>query len=269
MRRPSHVTVKLIGFLVALVLILPTLVVIPMSFTGKASFVFPPESWSLRWYREFFEDPAWYGSLQRSLLIAVVSAAVATVAGTTAALGLVKWTRARAVVGIRAILLSPIVVPGIVLAIGVYTAFLKLGIVGTTGAFILAHAALGLPYVLVSVSATLASVDPNLERAAVILGATRWSVIRSVTLPLVMPGVLGGALFAFVTSFDEILVSLFIKSPFLETLPVRMYVSVVSDTDPTIAAASTIVLAITTAVLLLGAWGVSGRLRLMKGKAAR
>jgi putative spermidine/putrescine transport system permease protein len=261
-----HITVKIIGAFVALILIVPTLIVIPISFAGQASFIFPPQSWSLRWYEEFFTNRGWSTSLQRSLLIGFFSAIFATLLGTTSALGLAKWVGRRAAVSVRAVLLVPIVVPGIVLAIGIYGAFTVFGIIGTLPGFIVAHTVLGIPYVVISVTAALTGFDPNLERAAVSLGASRWQVARRVTLPLSAPGVMAGFLFAFVTSFDEILVSLFIKSPFLETLPVRMYTSVVSDLDPTIAAASTIVLVVTTVILVAGTLVVSRRTRILKVK---
>ncbi len=151
----------------------------------------------------------------------------------------------------------PIAVPGIVLAIGVYALFLKIGLIGTTQGFVGAHAMLGIPLVLVTVSASLHTLDPQLERAAASLGAGAWDTARRVTLPLVLPGVLSGAVFAFMASFDEVVIALFIKSPFLETLPVKMFSSMTRDTDPTVAAAATVILALTlilivTALLVLG-----------------
>jgi putative spermidine/putrescine transport system permease protein len=265
--RTRHITVGIIGTLVAVLLVLPTVIIIPISFSGLRSFVFPPETWSFRWYIALVEDPTWMIALQRSLLIGVLSAIVATICGTAAALGLARWRRRRTVGVVRALLFSPVVIPGIVLAIGIYAAFNVLGLLGTIQGFVFAHAALGIPFVVISVTASLVGVDPQIESAAASLGATRWGVMRRITLPLIFPGVLAGALFAFVTSFDEILVSLFIKSPFLQTFPIKLYQSVNQDNDPTVAAASTVVLVLTTAIIII-AFRITGRRARRLKKAA-
>jgi putative spermidine/putrescine transport system permease protein len=142
-------------------------------------------------------------------------------------------------------------VPVIVIAIGLYALFLRLNLLGTTFGFVVAHSVLALPFVIIPVMASLQGFDRRLEDAAAICGAGRWTAFRTVTLPLVAPGVLSGAVFAFATSFDEVVLSLFIQSPYLQTLPVRMYSSVTRDTDPTIAAAATLILALTTVVTVL------------------
>jgi len=264
--RSQHLFVRIVGSLVALILILPTLVIIPISFAGNRSFVFPPTSWSLRWYVEVFQNGLWASSLQRSATIGLLAALLATVCGTAAAIGLVRWSHRRLAGALRALMMAPVVIPGIVLAIGIFAAFSVFGLTGTIQGFVIAHAALGLPFVIISVMASLSGVDPQIEKAAASLGATRWGVIRQITLPLIGPGVLAGALFAFVTSFDEILVSLFIKSPFLETFPLRMYQSVSNDTDPTVAAASTLVLVLTTAIIIVGSRIATLRSRRLVGR---
>ncbi len=266
MKRQRHITVGIIGTIVAIILVLPTLVVIPISFSGIRSFVFPPKTWSFQWYEALFADPAWMASLQRSLLIGVLAALLATVCGTAAAIGISRWRRKRTASVARALLLSPVVLPGIVLAIGIYAAFSVFGLIGTIQGFVLAHAALGIPFVVISVTASLTGLDPQLELAASSLGASRWAVMRQITLPLIFPGVLAGALFAFVTSFDEILVSLFIKSPFLQTFPIMLYQSIDTDTNPEVAAASTLVLVIVTFVIVLATQIGASRNRRLKGK---
>lgn len=268
LRRPRHLFVRIVGALVALILILPTLIVIPISFAGARSFVFPPQSWSLQWYVELFQNPLWAASFQRSAGIGLLAALLATVCGTAAAIGLVRWNHRRIAGVVRGLMMAPVVIPGIVLAIGIYAAFSIFGLIGTIQGFVIAHAALGLPFVIISVTASLSGVDPQIEKAAASLGATRWGVIRQITLPLVGPGVLAGALFAFVTSFDEILVSLFIKSPFLETFPLRIYQSVSNDTDPTVAAASTLVLLFTTAIIIVVSRVAVLRSRRLVGRGA-
>jgi putative spermidine/putrescine transport system permease protein len=265
-RRPGHLFVRLAGAIVALILVVPTLIVVPISFAENRSFVFPPTSWSLNWYLALFQNTLWASSLQRSAMIGMRAALLATVCGTAAAIGLVRWRHRRLAGAVRAVMMAPVVIPGIVLAIGIFAAFSVFGLTGTIQGFVIAHAALGLPFVIISVTASLSGVDPLIEKAAASLGATRWGVVRQVTLPLIMPGVLAGALLAFVTSFDEILVSLFIKSPFLETFPIRMYQSVSNDTDPTVAAASTLVLVLTTTIIIIASRIAALRSRRLVGR---
>lgn len=236
--------------LVATWLVAPSLVVIPLSFTDLPSFRFPPTGWSTQWYVNFFTDPSWLWSLEASIRVGLLVAVVATVCGTAAAVAFSR-TRFFGDQGLRALLLSPMIVPVIVVSIGIYAIYLQLNLLGTTLGFVVAHSVLALPFVIIPVSASLQGFDRRLEDAAAICGANRWTTFRTVTLPQVAPGVLSGALFAFATSFDEVVLSLFIQSPYLQTLPVRMYSSVTRDTDPTIAAAATVILALTTALTVL------------------
>ncbi|RGE23266.1 ABC transporter permease [Leucobacter sp. wl10] len=247
-----------ISGIVALWLIAPTLVVIPLSFTGKASFVFPPDTWSLQWYESFFTSREWTSALMNSLLIGLLVALVATVLGLLASLGLRALISKRLANSLRIGLLVPMVVPGIVVAIGIYAIFLGLGLVGTVLGFVLAHTVLALPFTVIAITAGFAGFDDRLELAALSLGANRIETFFRVTLPNIVPGMVSGALFAFVTSFDEVVLSLFIKSPYLNTLPVLMYASVTRDTDPTLAAAATVILVFTT-TLVIGALVLSGR----------
>ncbi len=238
--------------LVAFLLIAPTAVVIPLSFTDKASLNFPPTGWSTRWYRNFFEDPAWTSAFGNSILVALIVVIVATTFGTAAAVGISRWKRVRLAKASQVLVLAPLVVPSIILAIGIYAMFLRFQLLGTLFGFVIAHSILAIPFVLVSVTAALAGYDERLSTAASSLGATRWASFYRVMLPLIMPGVVSGALFAFVTSFDEVVLSIFIKSPYLETLPVKMYASVTRDTDPTIAAAATMIMLLTTVIITVG-----------------
>jgi putative spermidine/putrescine transport system permease protein len=235
--------------LVGLWLVAPVLVVVPLSFTDKPSLVFPPTGWSTRWYANFFSDPRWTDAFINSIKVGLLVTLTATVLGTLAALGLTR-ARLRGLPIAQGALLSPMIVPGVVFAIGTYALFLKLQLVGTLFGFVAAHTVLALPFVMIPVSASLAGFDRRLEQAAAGLGGGRWTTFRTVTLPLVAPGVVSGALFAFVTSFDEVVVSLLIQSPYLQTLPVQMYSSVTRDTDPTIAAAATMIITLTTAIVL-------------------
>ena len=236
--------------LVAIWLVAPSLIVIPLSLTDKPTFTFPPTGWSIRWYGNFFSDPSWTAALGASVKVGLLVVVVATVAGTAAAVALSR-SKFRGQQAIRAVLLAPMIVPVIVVAVGVYALFLRERLLGTLLGFVSAHSVLAIPFVVISVTASLQGFDRRLESAAAICGASRWATFRQVTLPLVAPGVVSGALFAFVTSFDEVVLSLFIQSPYLQTLPVKMYSSVTRDIDPTIAAASTLILIFTTVVTLV------------------
>ncbi|WP_218610289.1 ABC transporter permease [Pseudonocardia sp. KRD291] len=249
------------GILVAAWLVVPTLIVVPISFSGQDSFAFPPSSWGLQHYVTFFTEASWLNALLVSLQLAVIVTVVATVLGTAAAFALAR-TSLPGAGAVNGLFLAPLIVPGIVVAIAVYATFLNWGLIGTPTGFVLAHTVLALPFVVVNVGASLRGFDRTLERAAASLGASSWATFRQVTLPVIRPGVASGALFAFVTSFDEVVVSLFIQSPQLQTLPVRMFTSVTNEVDPTIAAASTVVLVVSTVLL-----GLTGLTRRSKSRA--
>ena len=238
---------RLHATLVGLILFLPVPVVTLLAFTGRPSFEFPPSEYSLRYFIHFFTDPVWSASLRNSLFIGICSATLAAVFGSAAAYGLTRST-SRWCQAAYAVLLTPIVLPGIVGAVAAYVFFLRLNLSETFTGLILAHAVLGLPFVLITVSSVLKSFDTRLEMAASSLGASSAETIRTVTLPLILPGVITGMVFAFVTSFDEIVYTLFLQGPDTRTLPVQMYLSVTAEVDPTIAAASTVVVFVTTAL---------------------
>lgn len=237
--------------LIAVWLVAPTLIVFPMSFAEKKSLAFPPTGFSLKWYENFFTNPQWFGSLIVSAKVAVMVAVLATILGTMAAIGIERM-RARPAGIIRAILITPMIVPGVVLAVGIYAVYLDAQLVGTWTGYVLAHTLLAIPFVVIAVGANLAVFDARLEVAAASLGASRLSTFFTVTLPLIMPGILSGALFAFVTSFDEVIVSLFITSPGLKTLPVQIFSSMTRDADPTVAAVGSLIFLATSLIIGLG-----------------
>ncbi|MFT4009070.1 MAG: ABC transporter permease [Nocardioidaceae bacterium] len=234
---------------VTLLLIAPTLIVIPMSFSASHTFQFPPEHWSVKWYQNFFTSEEWLSALGVSIKLGLIVAALATVLGIAAAIGLDRWTF-KGIGVIRGLIMAPMIVPGVVVAIAVYSLFLKWQLAGTLTGFVLAHTALALPFVVVSVSASLAGYDRRVEAASSSLGAGPLVTFRRVTLPLILPGVGSGFIFAFITSFDEVVVALFLQTPDIVTLPVRMYTGIATDIDPTVAAASTIIVTVTTIVLV-------------------
>lgn len=248
-RRLSWFT-KVMVVLVGVYLVIPTMIVIPLSFTDRASFAFPPQGWSLRYYKTFLTEPVWRDALLTSVKLGVVVMVLATLLGSAAAVALVRG-RFPGKSLVNGLLLAPMIVPVIVIAVAVFGVFLRWQLVGSFTGFVLAHTVLAVPFVIVTVSSALRTFDDRLELAAASLGAPPLTRLRRVTLPLVLPGVLSGAVFAFVTSFDEVVVALYLQSPDMRTLPVRMYTSVTSETDPTIAAASTLVLVVTTLLILL------------------
>ena len=245
MTLPTRIMLGLFCLLISIWLLAPTLVVIPISFNEKKSLAFPPSGFSWQWYQNFFSNPEWSTSFFNSLKVAALVAVLATVLGTLAAFGLDRM-RNSATGMLHAFLITPMVIPGVVLGIGVYAVYLDTQLVGTMAGFVLAHTMLAIPFVLIAVSASLEVFDKRLETAAASLGANRWTAFRTITLPLIAPGLLSGLLFAFVTSFDEIIVALFITSPYLKTLPVQIFSSITRDADPTVAAVGTFLFLATT-----------------------
>lgn len=240
------------GGLTVVALIAPMLIVFPQSFAGEASIVFPPDSWSTRWYENFFGDPTWTGAMLRSLGVALVTTGLATVLGCMGALALVRGDfPGKSLVG--GLIVMPLILPLVIFAVGVYAVFLQWQLVGSFEGFVLAHTALAVPLVVVIVGSALRTFDTRLEDAAASLGANRARALATVTLPVLAPAILTGALFAFLTSFDEVLASVFISSPSVSTLPVEMYRSMLRGSDPTIAAAAALIL-VATVGLMAGAW---------------
>lgn len=235
--------------LVLLFLAFPIVVVTVVSFSSAGYLTFPPPAFGLRWYATYFGSDDWLGSTGLSLWVAACVVVFATSLGTLAAVGVARLPRAVRIVS-SALIVSPLIVPVIIAAIGIYYAFGRYGLVGTPVGLIIAHTCLAVPFVFISVSASLAGIDPRLERAALSLGATPGRTFFQITLPLIRPGVLAGALFAFVTSFDELVVALFISGSGAVTLPRRMWDDVLYQIEPTIAAVSTLTIVVT--VVLMG-----------------
>jgi putative spermidine/putrescine transport system permease protein len=238
--------------LVLLFLISPILAIVPLSFNSEPYFSYPMPGLSLQWYTGewgFLTNERWTSSLKTSVIVAVCTTILATALGTLAALGLSRVNLPfRAV--ILGVLISPMIVPVIITAVGVYMFYSLIGIVNTLGGLILAHTVLATPFVVVTVTSTLANYDHTLTRAALGLGATPARTFRKVILPLNLPGVISGALFAFVTSFDELVVALFIASPEQRTLPKQMFSGIRELISPTITAAATVLIIFSTLLLI-------------------
>lgn len=239
-----------------LFLILPILVIVPLSFNAEPFFSFTegmltldPEAYSLRWYREIFNDPKWILAIKNSFFIGILSTILATILGTCAAVGLARdempFRRF-----ITALLLSPMIVPLIITAAGMFFFYSNLGLAGGYLGVILAHAALGTPFVIITVTATLTGFDYSLARAALNLGATPIRVFFDVIMPLIRPGVISGALFAFITSFDEVVVILFMAGPQQRTIPRQMFSGLREQINPSILAIATLLILVSIALLV-------------------
>jgi putative spermidine/putrescine transport system permease protein len=228
----------------------PILVVIPVSFSETQYLVFPPRGFTLRWYANFFATRELADSLWTSLHLAAWTTAICTVLGTMAALALVR-ARYPGREALRTFLMAPIVMPRLVLGIAFLMFISKTVLSGRFGGLLIAHVVVALPYVIRTVGASLVGLDRAVEEAASSLGASPLVAFRTVTLPLLKPGILAGAIFAFVTSFDELVASLFLTGPRLTTLPVQIYTYIEYTSDPTIAAISVVLIGFTTAVVLV------------------
>lgn len=244
---PLGITVILVSAL----LLLPALLIVPMSLSSGTTFQFPPPGWSLRWYENLFADAGWRAAVVTSLQVSALVTPLALVIGTAASLALHRMTRKARIVGLG-VLVSPLAIPNILIALAAYAFFLQLGLSGTIQGLVFAQTALAVPFVVIAVWARLQGYDRSLTSAALSLGASHFTIFRSITLPLITPGIVAGAVFAFVSSFDELVIALLLQGPGVVTLPVKMFDSVVEEADPTITAASTIlVVAVSTAVLLV------------------
>jgi putative spermidine/putrescine transport system permease protein len=247
-RGPGTVAVAALSATVLLFLIAPVIIILIVSLSGAEYLRFPPPSLSLRWYQRFFGVAAWRQAIVVSTEVAFLTMVFATVLGFLASLALVRG-RFRGKGAIYAFLLSPMIVPTVITAIGLYFFFVRLKATGSILAIALGHTVLALPVVVIIMAATLQGFDVRLEQAALSLGASRIATLRRVTLPLIMPGVLSAALFAFLTSFDELLIPLFLAGVEVQTLTVRVWNSLLLEVDPTIAAVSSFLIGVTTAVL--------------------
>jgi putative spermidine/putrescine transport system permease protein len=230
-------------------LIFPIAIVVPVSFSSGSYLRFPPPGFGLRWYQNFFERSDWIDSAELSLAIGIAVMLLATVLGTPAAIALVRSQfNGRGL--INSFIISPLIAPAIIVAIGIYFFYAQLGMIGNPISLVIAHTCLAVPFVVINVSASLYGFDERLEYAAMSLGATPWRTFWQVTFPIIRPGVLAGALFAFITSFDELVIALFVSGTTAVTLPRKMWESIQFEIDPTIAAASTMLVAVTGALFL-------------------
>ncbi|GAB4513421.1 MAG: ABC transporter permease [Roseibium sp.] len=255
LQRTWYYTFRVICGLIFFFLIFPILIILPLSFNAENFFTFTkemlaldPAGYSFKHYHDFFTNPDWQQALTNSVMIAPVATILATGFGTLAAIGLsqshVPWKSA-----IMAVLISPMIVPLIISAAGMYFFYSRIGLQGTYWGVVLAHAALGTPFVIITVTATLVGFDRSLVRASASLGANPVTTFFKVQMPLIVPGVVSGALFAFITSFDEVVVVLFLGSAGQKTLPWQMFTGLREQISPTILAVASLMVAISICLL--------------------
>jgi len=235
--------------LVLLFLGAPTLVVVPMGFTDSTFLSFPPPSYSLRWFETYFSSPLWTGATIRSFGVALGCALLATLLGGFAALALAR-SKSRWRGAMFAMFLAPMIVPRIVVALGLFYLFAQLGLVATDLGLVLGHTVLALPFTFVTVAAVLKGYDWRLDQAAATLGATRLRILTRITIPLLQGGLVAAFLFAFITSFDDLTVALFVSGGVTTTLPKQMWDDMILQLNPTLAAVSVVVFAFVTVLLL-------------------
>ncbi len=239
---------RIICVLVFIFLVAPIIVIIPISVSSSSLLNYPLPGLSWQWFEVIFTPYPWMLSLEYSVIIASATTVLATILGTLAAYGLTS-VEFRLKPLLMALLLSPIMVPLVITALAAYFMFARVGLAGTFTGMILAHTVLAVPFVVITVTATLQGFDRNMVRAAQSLGARPLTAFFGVTLPLIMPGVISGAIFAFVTSFDEIVVALFIASPAQFTLPRQLFSGLRDNLDPSIVAIATVLIVISIALM--------------------
>lgn len=249
----TQAVLAVFAILVAIYLILPVLIIVPVSFSAGSFLTFPPPGFSLQWYEKLLSRGEWLDSAWLSIWVALVVTVAATVLGTIGAFGLVRgrfWGQKIAL----AFILSPLIIPGVIVAIAVYFFYAKFKMVGSPIAIAVAHTTLAVPFVVVNVAAALQGFDKRLEMAAQNLGAGSWDTFRLITFPIIRPGIAAGALFAFISSFDELIVAMFIAGSRQVTLPLRMWESMRSSIDPTIAAVSVLAIVASVGLFFTSSW---------------
>jgi putative spermidine/putrescine transport system permease protein len=262
----THIPMFRRGWLVVLVavilafLILPVFIVVPVSFSDSKYLGFPPEAYSLRWYSNYWNSREWISATRASLVAAALTTLIATPLGIATAYGM-RHLPGRLAATVQLLMLLPLVVPGILIAIGVFYIYIQLRLVNSMFGIVAAHTLLALPFVVLNMQAAFATYDFRQEQAAMSLGAPRLSAFFRVTLPQVRSSVISGALFSFITSLDEVIVGLFVAGGQNTVLTHRMFVALRDAVDPTVAAISTLFIALSLALLTASAFARTGNRR--------
>ena len=247
---PLNGPMRAVCWLILAFLVTPSLIVIPMAFSDSAFLTFPPTSLSLRWFERFFFDPQWQQATLRSLRVAVAVTILATTIATVAVL-LVARLRSTTRQIALALIISPMIIPIIAYSVAIYGTYARFGLIGTDAGLIIAHTILAVPFPVLTVSASYALYDRTLNKAAASSGAPPYKTFFLITLPLIRPGIVAGALFAFLVSFDEVVVAMFIGGV-ESTLPKMMFDHIRFELSPILAAIATLLILVTSVVLLMG-----------------
>ncbi|QMV65713.1 ABC transporter permease [Pseudomonas berkeleyensis] len=237
---------------IAAFLLLPIVFIVLLSFGSSQWLVFPPPGWTLKWYEQFFSNPDWMQAAYTSLKVALLTTVCALALGLPCAFALVRG-RFPGRELLYALFTLPMIVPLVIIAVAVYALFLKLGYTGTLLAFVISHVIVALPFTIISIINSLKLFDHSIEDAAVICGASRVQAIVKVTFPAIRPGMMAGALFAFLVSWDEVVLSVMMASPNLQTLPVKMWTTLRQDLTPVIAVASTLLIGLSLLIMIVAA----------------
>lgn len=252
-RQARRLTLAVCALAVLMFLVLPMLIVIPMAFSSASSLTFPPPGFSLRWFETLLIDQAWRTALWNSLLIALGASTLSLVVGSLAAYGLVRYRPlGRSLV--EANFIAPLILPSVVLSVALYIVFSRLGILSTFGGIVLGHTVLCAPYVVILLTVAIRGFDERIEQVAATLGASQSRILFQIVAPNLWPSVLAAWLFAFITSFDEVIVTLFISGKHM-TIPKKMFNELIMQINPTITAVATLLIIVSVAIL-----GVAGLL---------
>jgi ABC-type spermidine/putrescine transport system permease subunit II len=235
--------------LVLVFMILPNFVVFPISFSNATYLEFPPKELSLRWYHDYFSRPDWLAATITSFEVGLIVTFISVILGSLAAYGLVRG-RFPGKNFLNSLIIAPMVAPILVTAVAVFMFFSKLGLNGTLIGFVIAHTVMATPFVVIVMSASIRGVNIELEQAAMNLGANRFTTLRRVVFPMALPGMISSGLFAFLISFDELIIAIFISSPTTSTLPKKLWEGIRTEINPTIASVSTLLIGMSVIILV-------------------
>ena len=243
-------TLAVITGAVMVYLLVPLFFLIMLSFNSSRWLAFPPPGWTLRWFEELFTNSGWIDSIVNSIKIGLAVMVLSLLLGVPTSFALVRGKFPGKTL-LNAFFTSPMIVPVIIIAVALYGLALTFGLAGTAIAFIVAHLIVALPFAIICISSSLMSFDESIEKAAIICGASKFGAIWRITIPSIRPGIVAGGLFAFLISWDEVVLAIFMATPSLQTLPVKIWVTLRADLSPVIAAASSLLIVATMAVVLL------------------
>ena len=245
----AGVSIRIVAVLIAVFLVLPTIIVVATAFTEARIITFPPKGFSLRWFEEVLTSRQWVAALQNSVVVGLIAAVIAMVVGVSLAMAAARGTwMPRTALTMFA--LMPMLVPLVVIALGVYLVFVQFGFYGSVWSFGVAHSLLGIPFVFVNVLAALTGLDPRVEEAARVAGASYPVTLVRITIPQILPSALIGGLFAFIASWDEVVVANFLATPAFKTIPVMIWGQVREGLEPSTSAVSTVLTAVTFVVFV-------------------